>query len=194
MKLNCNINGTSVSLIVNSDKPLSFILRDLIASFADNSQCFGASCGNCIVLLNGTATLSCLIPAFRLNGSSIMTFEGFRKTRSFHDIERAYSDVGNQPCPQCYASKTLLIESLLLRMDKENQAKTHSTFSLSVPIASSNANEMAARNRAGGGAFDPHVIAQEFSMCKCQCIELSELEKIINLAYKYRSRRRARRS
>lgn len=192
MKLNCNINGTSVSLIVNSDKPLSFILRDLIATFPDNSQCLGASCGNCIVLLNGNAVLSCLIPAFSLNGCSIMTFDGFRKTRSFHDIERAYADVGNQPCPQCFASKTLLIESQLLRMDKENQANSRNKFTMQV--SSSRVNAQAAKSRAGGGAFDPQAIAQEFSMCKCQCIELSEIEKIINLAYKYRSRRRARRS
>lgn len=192
MKLNCNINGTSVSLIVNSDKPLSFILRDLIATFPDNSQCLGGSCGNCIVLLNGTAVLSCLIPAFSLNGCSIMTFDGFRKTRSFHDIEKAYTDIGNQPCPQCFASKTLLIESLLLRMDKENQANSRNKFTMQV--SSSRVNEQAAKSRAGGGAFDSQVVAQEFSMCKCHCIELSELERIINLAYKYRSRRRARRS
>ena len=193
MRLNCNINGTSVSLVVNSDKPLNSILTDLIPTFPDNSQCLGASCGNCIVLLNGMATLSCLVPAFRLNGVSITTFDGFRKTRSFHDIERAYNDIGNQPCPQCYASKTLLIEALLLRMDKETQNKTYSNFTMPIGGAAS-ANEQAARSRAGVGTFDPQVIAQEFSMCKCQCIELSELEKIINLAYKYRSRRRARRS
>jgi isoquinoline 1-oxidoreductase subunit alpha len=193
MRLNCNINGTSVSLVVNSDKPLNSILTDLIPTFPDNSQCLGASCGNCIVLLNGMATLSCLVPAFRLNGASITTFDGFRKTRSFHDIERAYNDIGNQPCPQCYASKTLLIEALLLRMDKETQNKTYSNFTMPIGGAAS-ANEQAARSRAGVGTFDPQVIAQEFSMCKCQCIELSELEKIINLAYKYRSRRRARRS
>jgi isoquinoline 1-oxidoreductase subunit alpha len=193
MRLNCNINGTSVSLVVNSDKPLNSILTDLIPTFPDNSQCLGASCGNCIVLLNGMATLSCLVPAFRLNGASITTFDGFRKTRSFHDIERAYNDIGNQPCPQCYASKTLLIEALLLRMDKETQNKTYSNFTMPIGGAAS-ANEQAARSRAGVGTFDPQVIAQEFSRCKCQCIELSELEKIINLAYKYRSRRRARRS
>ncbi len=192
MKLNCNINGSSVSLIVNSDKPLSAILADLIPSFPDNNQCLGASCGNCIVLMNGIATLSCLVPAFKLNGASVVTFEGFRKTRFFHDIERAYADIGNQPCPQCYASKTILIEALLIKMDKEEQNLTRNSFSM--PLASSKANEQAARNRAGGGVLDPQVIAQEFSMCKCQCIELSELEKVINLAYKYRSRRRARRS
>ena len=199
MKLNCNINGTSVSLTVNSDKPLSEILKELIASFPDNSQCLGAECGNCVVLVNGSAVLSCLVPAFRLNGSTITTFDGFRKTRSFHDIERAYNDIGNQPCHQCYGTKTLLIEALLNRMDQEMQSRKDLTdlnrrSSFSMPIATASANEQAARNRSGGGTIDPQVIAQEFSMCKCQCIELSELEKIINLAYKYRSRRRARRS
>ena len=196
MKLNCNINGSSVSLTVNSDKPLNCILKDLIPTFPDNNQCLGAECGNCIVLLNGEAVLSCLVPAFRLNGCTVTTFEGFRKTRFFHDIERAYADIGNQPCPQCYASKTILIESLLIKMDKEMQNRKDvsdiNRRSFSLPIAT--ANEQAARNRSGGGSIDPQIIAQEFAMCKCQCIELSEIEKIINLAYKYRSRRRARRS
>jgi len=201
MRLNCNVNGNQLSLVVNSDKPLSQILKDLIVSFPDNNQCLGASCGNCVVLLNGEATLSCLVPAFSLNGASILTFEGFRKTRFYHDIERAYNDVGNQPCPQCYASKTLLIESVLTRMNKESQSrKDVSNLGLTMgfsPLAmanQNNANEMAAKGRTGGGGVDPAVLVQVFSICKCQCIELSELEKIVNLAYKFRSRRRARRT
>ena len=113
MRLNCNINGSQYSLVVNSDKPLSEILKEQIITFADNSQCQGASCGNCIVLINGNAALSCLLPAFKINGASILTFEGFQKTRFCHDIERAYAEIGNQPCPQCYASKTIIIESIL---------------------------------------------------------------------------------
>ena len=121
MRLTCNINGSQYSLVVNSDKPLNQILKEHIISFAENSQCMGASCGNCIVLINGNAALSCLVPAFKLNGASILTFEGFQKTRFCHDIERAYADVGNQPCPQCYPSKTIIIESILNKVDKENQ-------------------------------------------------------------------------
>ena len=123
MRLTCNINGTQYSLVVNSDKPLSQILRENIITFAENSQCLGASCGNCIVLINGSAALSCLVPAFKLNGASILTFEGFQKTRFCHDIERAFADVGNQPCPQCYPSKTVIIESILNKLDKENQSR-----------------------------------------------------------------------
>ncbi|MBR2281986.1 MAG: ferredoxin [Spirochaetales bacterium] len=194
MRLNCNINGSQYSLVVNSDKPLSQILNEQIPTFAQNSQCLGASCGNCIVLINGNAALSCLVPAFKLNGASILTFEGFQKTRFCHDIERAYADVGNQPCPQCYPSKTVIIESILNKMDKENHSRISGFNIMKGNEAPSGANEQAARSRTGSGSMDAEMIAREMAMSSCQCIEVSDLEKIINLAYKYRSRRRARRS
>ena len=195
MRLTCNINGTQYSLVVNSDKPLSQILRENIITFAENSQCLGASCGNCIVLINGSAALSCLVPAFKLNGASILTFEGFQKTRFCHDIERAFADVGNQPCPQCYPSKTVIIESILNKLDKENQSRlTGFNESSASQSEGSAANEHAARSRSGSGAISTEMIAKEMAMSSCQCMEISDVEKIINLAYKYRSSRRARRS
>ncbi len=194
MRLNCNINGSQYSLVVNSDKPLSEILKEQIITFADNSQCLGASCGNCIVLINGSAALSCLLPAFKLNGASILTFEGFQKTRFCHDIERAYADIGNQPCPQCYASKTIIIESILNKVDKENQNRISNFGQGDMSQTASSANEQAARSRSGMGSISTEMIAREMAMSSCQCIEISDLEKIINLAYRYRSRRRARRS
>ena len=200
MRLNCNINGSQYSLVVNSDKPLSEILKEQIITFADNSQCQGATCGNCIVLINGNAALSCLLPAFKINGSSILTFEGFQKTRFCHDIERAYAEIGNQPCPQCYPSKTIIIESILNKVDKENQnrmsnfAMGNGQGDIQQSQGSSSANEQAARSRSGMGNISTEMIAREMAMSSCQCIEISDLEKIINLAYRFRSRRRARRS
>lgn len=200
MRLNCNINGSQYSLVVNSDKPLSEILKEQIITFADNSQCQGASCGNCIVLINGNAALSCLLPAFKINGSGILTFEGFQKTRFCHDIERAYAEIGNQPCPQCYPSKTIIIESILNKVDKENQNRM-SNFAMGTnqgemqqSQGAASANEQAARSRSGMGTISTEMIAREMAMSSCQCIEISDLEKIINLAYRFRSRRRARRS
>ena len=187
MRLNCNINGSQYSLVVNSDKPLSLILKDLLVSFPENSQCQGSGCGNCLVLLNGNAVLSCLVPAFKINGASILTFEGFQKTRFCHDIEKAYAVVGNQPCPQCYSSKTMIIESILNKLDKEKQSKL-SAFEYS------NTNGHTAHNRTGLDEVNPQLIEREIGMSSCKCIETSEIEKIINVAYRYRSKRSARRT
>lgn len=159
MKLNCIIDDSYCSLNVNADKPLNCILEETVESFSSNSKCLGADCGNCLVLVNGVCTFSCLVPAFKLSNSSIQTYEGFSKTRNCHDIERAYRETGIHPCRQCYASKTLLIESLLQKMD-EDRVLPNSAF-----------------------------IAKEMSINKCRCIDSAQLEKVIHLAHLYRSRR-----
>lgn len=163
MRINCNIDGQTFSFVLNADKPLNKVLQESVPSFSVRNKCLGASCGNCIVLLNGSCVLSCLVPAYKLNGANIETFESFRKTKDFHDIEKAFADTGDYPCSQCYASKVLLIESILQRRAKRLDA-----------------------SRA--------YIAQEININNCRCIEANQLEKIINLAYDYRSKRNGRKS
>ncbi|MFA6785319.1 MAG: ferredoxin, partial [Sphaerochaeta sp.] len=113
MKIECTIDTKALSLSVNSNKPLSLMLMEDVGNRSLMSHCKGEACGNCIVLLNGEAVLSCIIPAFRLKDATITTFDSYQKTRQCRDIERAYAKTGNTPCPNCYASKTLIIESIL---------------------------------------------------------------------------------
>lgn len=175
MKLNCTIDDVKYSLNVNTDKPLNKILEECLDTFTSNSKCLGANCGNCIVLVNGTCTLSCLVPAFKLNNASILTYEGYSKTRYCHDIERAYAETGISPCRQCYASKTMLIESILKKLiDDKTKAKT--------TIGPAVKKQM----------VDSKMIARELSINKCKCLDSNQLEKVIALAYQYRSRRRGK--
>lgn len=166
MKLNCTIDDTFYTVNVNADKPLNRILEEIVETFTSNSKCLGADCGNCIVLINGVCALSCLIPAFKLNNANIQTYEGFSKTRNCHDIERAYHETGIHPCRQCYASKTLLIESILQKMDEDKISNQRSVKKM-----------------------DRALIAKEMSINTCRCLDSAQLEKVINLAYQYRSRR-----
>ena len=63
--------------------------------------------------MDGKAVLSCLVPAFEIRGKSIITFDGYAKTKNAKDIEKAYELMHIRPCPTCYNARTLLIESLL---------------------------------------------------------------------------------
>ena len=112
MKIDCTIDGKTLTLSLNSDKPLSLILRENIGIDSIN-HCNGKVCGLCAVLLDGKAVLSCLVPAFELNGKEVITFEAFQRTRGMKDIEKAYEMVGAAPCPDCYESKTMIFESLI---------------------------------------------------------------------------------
>ena len=122
MKIECLIDGKTLSLSLNSNKPLSLILNEELETDSVNPHCRGNMCGLCTVLLNGKAVLSCMVPAFELQGKEITTFEAYSKTRNIKDIERAYEAIGIVPCKECYASHALLIESLVAQGETRRDA------------------------------------------------------------------------
>ena len=115
MKIECTIDGSTLSLSLNSNKPLSRILMDNLDNKSIKTHCEGDMCGQCIVLINSKPVLSCLVPAFEIRGKSIITFDSFQKTKNYSDIERAYEIVRAKPCPNCFNAKTLILESLIAR-------------------------------------------------------------------------------
>ncbi|NMA22111.1 MAG: 2Fe-2S iron-sulfur cluster binding domain-containing protein, partial [Spirochaetales bacterium] len=123
MKIDCIIDGKALSLSVNSNKPLSLILMEDLENKSLTSHCGGRACGNCVVLLNDEAILSCMVPAFRIRGMKIRTFESYQRSRQYRDIERAYKASGNTPCRSCYNARTLIIESILQDLSSENKVR-----------------------------------------------------------------------
>ena len=113
MKIDCSIDGKTLTLSLNSNKPLSLILSENIGDSSAVNHCKGNMCGLCTVLVDGKPTLSCMVPAFEIRGKEIITFEGFQKTKGMKDIEKAYEAVGASPCPDCYESRTMIFESLI---------------------------------------------------------------------------------
>jgi len=177
MKLNCTIDGTQTSMIVNANKPLSRILEEQSDSFVKNHGCRDAGCGNCIVLINGAARLSCLIPAFRVNGAAILTYAGFRKTRFCHDIERAYAETGVKPCSMCYASKTILIGGLLNRYDQTR---------------ASTMIHKEGESKVSYSIYSREYLEREMGINVCRCTDIEDLAKVVELAYTYRRQRSGR--
>lgn len=175
MRISMTIDGTAYNFNASSDKPLHRILLEISDSFAANNSCQGAKCGNCIVLLNEQCVLSCLVPACRLNGAEVVTFESFKQTRAYHDIEKAYQDCGTSPCPQCYAAKTLLIESLVRKLETQQ--------------GNNRINARHANVKNIKPVMDLDFIAREVSINSCNCIEASQIETIIKLACQNRRRR-----
>ncbi|MEE8440486.1 MAG: 2Fe-2S iron-sulfur cluster-binding protein, partial [Spirochaetia bacterium] len=62
---------------------------------------------------NGSLAPSCLIPAFKIYGSEIVTIEGLMQTPEYQDIERGFVRAGVQPCRFCAAGKFLSVHALL---------------------------------------------------------------------------------
>jgi carbon-monoxide dehydrogenase small subunit len=65
------------------------------------------------VIFNGAVSSACLIPAFRIHGSNIITIEGFLLTEEYKDIMHGFNLHDVENCGFCDASKILLTETLL---------------------------------------------------------------------------------
>lgn len=113
MRIECTIDGRTLTLALSSNKPLSLILNENLETFSVNSHCRGKMCGLCVVLIDGKAELSCLVPAFEIRGKEIITFSSYSKSKNIKDLEKAFELVGATPCEECYASQCLLFESLI---------------------------------------------------------------------------------
>lgn len=107
------LNGEPTEMDARASDLLVDLLRLQLGLRGARPGCLQGQCGSCTVLFNGSLAPSCLIPAFKTNGSEVVTIEGFMQSRDYQDIERAFVRAGARPCRFCAAGKFLSIHALL---------------------------------------------------------------------------------
>jgi carbon-monoxide dehydrogenase small subunit len=115
MTLGFILNGEDVVVKADAERRLVDILRSNFKLLGAREGCLSGVCGSCSVIFNNRVVPSCLIPAFRLRGSEIITMEGFSQTDEYQDIREGFSRAGVETCGYCDAGKILAVESLLER-------------------------------------------------------------------------------
>lgn len=129
MTVNFILNGEDVS--VNSDAGVRLIdlLREKFKLYGAKSGCLTGQCGVCTVLFNGQVSPACMLPAFRIRGSEIITIEGFSQTIEYEEIISGFiqSHAGN--CGYCESGKILCAESLLSRIPSPSREEILLGFS-----------------------------------------------------------------
>jgi carbon-monoxide dehydrogenase small subunit len=101
MKLKFMVNNKSVELQVDPQKRLLDILREDLSLIGTKEGCAQGECGSCTVFLNGRRVNSCLVPAFQLNNSKIITIEGLKQFSIFKTIEKSFIEEGAVQCGYC---------------------------------------------------------------------------------------------
>lgn len=113
MIVNFILNGEDVSIKAEPLERLSDLLREQFGLSSLMSDCLDGICGKCIVFLDGSLVNSCLVPAFKIRGSEVITYEGFRSTQAHETVSKAFHDVGAELCGFCDAAVYLATGSLL---------------------------------------------------------------------------------
>lgn len=113
MKISFTLNGKDVSVDVSPSMRLVDLLRNELSISSLHPTCYNGNCGNCALLLNGKLVYSCLIPAFAAEGAFIHTYEGTSRSTGYEDILHGLEEAGALPCSFCFASKVMIIQSIL---------------------------------------------------------------------------------
>jgi aerobic carbon-monoxide dehydrogenase small subunit len=123
MKINFNVNNKVVKIDVSPKKCLLDILRDELDLIATKEGCGKGECGACTVLMNGVRINSCLVPAFQLQNSTIVTVEGLQNWKVYSDIEKAYVEHGAVQCGFCMSGFVMSTLAYLNEIDSKVNEK-----------------------------------------------------------------------
>lgn len=116
MTINFILNGEDVSVRCEAGVRLIDILREQFKLFGAKSGCLLGQCGACTVLFNGQVSSACLLPAFKIKGSEIITIEGFSQTIEYEEIISGFIEAHSGNCGYCESGKILCTEALLSRI------------------------------------------------------------------------------
>jgi len=123
------LNGEDVIVRSESGVRLIDILRRDFGLFGAKAGCLTGQCGSCTVIFNGLAVNSCLIPAFRIKDSEIITIEGYSQTDEYNEIMTGFKKAHLGNCGYCEAGKVLCTEALLERIPNPSKDEILMSFS-----------------------------------------------------------------
>jgi isoquinoline 1-oxidoreductase alpha subunit len=98
MKISLTINSKPVSVDVDENTPLLWVIRDELNLKGTKFGCGKAACGACTVLVNGSAIRCCSYPASLAEGAQVTTIEGLSENGLLHPVQQAWVE---EVVPQC---------------------------------------------------------------------------------------------
>lgn len=115
MKIEFTLNNKPETVDTDPMRRLLDVLRDDFGLSGVKEGCGEGECGACSVLVNGEIVFSCITPVGTVEGCTILTIEGYRKTDRYRTLEKALEEAGGVQCGFCTPGFVLAAEALLRR-------------------------------------------------------------------------------
>ena len=120
--INLDLNGRQVAVDVDTDMPLLWVLRDVLALTGTKYGCGMALCGACTVHLEGAPVRSCVTPVSAASGKRITTIEGLSPDSS-HPVQRAWIELDVAQCGYCQSGQIMSAAALLAQTAQPSDAE-----------------------------------------------------------------------
>lgn len=129
MKIDFILNEENVSLDCEPQKRLLDILREDFDLTSVKEGCGEGECGACMVLMDGKAVNSCLIPAGNIIDKKVITLEGYKKTKKYKVVEECFLEAGAVQCGFCTPGMVISAEAMLSKNPKPTIAEIKEALS-----------------------------------------------------------------
>lgn len=110
--------------------PLLWVIRDIIGYTGTKYGCGKGLCGACMVLLDGQAVNSCLIPIETVEDKEIITIEG--QTENLQLLQKTWEEMNIPQCGFCQPGQLITATSLLNDTDKPSNTEIESAMSRNI--------------------------------------------------------------
>jgi len=111
--LELTVNGRPVTVDVEPDTPLLYVLRNDLQLNSPKFGCGLAQCGACTVIVDGAAVRSCVTPTATVVGKAITTLEGLGTLDAPHPLQQAFIAEQAAQCGYCINGMIMTAKAFL---------------------------------------------------------------------------------
>lgn len=123
------LNGKNVVIKTEPTKRLIDVLRDDFKLKGTKEGCGEGECGACAVIIDGKLINSCLVSVGIVEGSNILTIEGYRETKRFKVLNESFKKAGAVQCGFCTPAMIMAAEALLSKNPKPSEEEIREAIS-----------------------------------------------------------------
>jgi len=120
-----HINGSPITVDVDDDTPLLWVIRDVIGLTGTKFGCGIGMCGACTVHVGKHAMRSCITPVGSIPGAEVTTIEGL-DPNGRHPLQKAWIDLQVPQCGYCQSGQimqaAILLKNFLAPTDQDIDA------------------------------------------------------------------------
>lgn len=120
-QISFTLNGKPVSLNLDSDRKLLWVLRTDLGLTGTKYGCGESFCGACTVLVNDEAVRSCQTTLKEVRNKSVVTIEGLASNGNLHPLQKAFAENDALQCGYCTPGMIMNAYGLLKKNPKPTE-------------------------------------------------------------------------
>jgi aerobic-type carbon monoxide dehydrogenase small subunit (CoxS/CutS family) len=119
------VDGTPRTVEAEAEEPLLYALRGQLQLKGPKFGCGLAQCGACTVIINGSATRSCVLPVAQAAQFPIRTLDGLGTAEKPHPVQAAFIEEEAAQCGYCTNGWIMTAVAMLEREPHISDADIH---------------------------------------------------------------------